>query len=90
MPPRRSGHTLKSAQTVPGNQCSRPLKRVFADPLVLLAFAGVGRLYSKVLGWAEWLGFVDSVLVGIGFPDPSVVCDSINVIFGVTHSNFSC
>ena len=26
MPPRRSGNTLKSAQTVPGNQCSRPLK----------------------------------------------------------------
>jgi hypothetical protein len=42
MPPRRSGNTLKSAQTVPGNQCSRPSKRVFTDPLVLLVFVGVG------------------------------------------------
>lgn len=49
MPPRRSGNILKSAQTVPGNQCSRPSKRVFTDPLVLLVFVGVGGVYAKMV-----------------------------------------
>lgn len=36
----------KSAAFVPGNQCLKALKRVFADPLVLLVFVGLGRVYG--------------------------------------------
>ena len=31
----------KSVADVPGNQCLKALKRVFADPLVLLSFVGM-------------------------------------------------
>jgi hypothetical protein len=95
MPPRRSGNTLKSAQTVPGNQCSRPLKRVFADPLVLLVFVGVGGVYAKMVQDGPQapasrlhssLEFSASHTFG---SFPPVFPASISEIFGVTHSNLS-
>ena len=39
----------KSVAGVPGDQCLKVLKRVFADPLVLLGFAGVGKDYAKIV-----------------------------------------
>ena len=89
MPPGRSGNTLKSAQAVPGNQCSRPLKRVFADPLVLLNFAAVGGV-NGTLGYEGPFvppGPVVSLNVS-GLLLPCVSGVSISIIFGVTHSNF--
>ncbi len=102
MPPRRSGNTLKSAQTVPGNQCSRPLKRVFADPLVLLVFVGVGGVYAKMVTGQEG-PYPAAPGVHLGPPLvkalfaasqsrralPNESSAPISEIFGVTHSNFS-
>jgi hypothetical protein len=48
MPPIRRGSTLQSVAGVPLNQCLKPLKRVFADPLVLLGSAGMAGFEVKL------------------------------------------
>jgi hypothetical protein len=85
MPPRRSGNTLKSAQTVPSNQCSRQLKRVFTYPLVLLVFIGVGGVCGA-LGQEGPVNGLPSGSIGDAEFFPSVVATSINLSFDVPLS----